>query len=815
MNNYFNLERGVRFHLYEKNKLVIRGWYRDDNSEGKEVEFQLDGEVLPFHLEVKKGVSIRQKYLNYQKNISEELVYTVVLPEKWKERKTFSILNQRGQEKHYLVKMKTQQLIKREEAIEYQIENESVTENEFSISGWVVGRQPVEIEIYSNKKKIEGAKVTRTYRRDVNDVFEELEKVERTGFRIQASLPLDNCIKVKFSSGKAVESYNTTLRKMKKNKKEGMNGLQKFLLYYKKEGIISTLNRIKTKVFHQSDRFTYEKWLKENTITKEELDRQRKKQFAKEPLFSIVIPLYYTRESYLRELLDSVCNQTYSYWELCLADGSEEDYGLLKIIEEYQKKYVNIYYKKLGKNLGISENTNAAIKMAAGDYIILADHDDRLAENALFEFTKAINEQEYSIDILYSDEDKLDMSGKKFFDPNFKPDFNIDLLRSMNYICHLFVVKKELIKRVGVFQKEFDGAQDHDFILRCVEQAENIFHIPKILYHWRCHMDSTAANPESKLYAFEAGRKALEQHYRRMNIPAKVEHANFYGMFHTIYQWKERPLISIVIPNKDNIEDLQKCINSIEEKSTYRNFEFIIVENNSTQEETFSYYKKLENLKENVRVVYYEGHFNFSKINNVGVQYAKGEYLLLLNNDTEIINPECLSEMLGYCMRKDVGVVGAKLCYKDDTIQHAGVVIGFGGIAGHAFIESSRFDIGYMGRIMCVQDYSAVTAACLMTKKSVFNTVGGLTEELEVAFNDIDYCLKVRQQGKLVVYNPYAELYHYESKSRGFEDTPEKIERFNREVAIFSERWVSILNAGDPYYNPNLTLDKADFSLKT
>lgn len=811
----FNLERGVRFHLFEKNKLVIRGWYRDDNPEQKEVEFQLDGEDIPFQLEVKKGVSIRQRYLNYQENISEELVYTVMLPEYWKEKKMFAIQNQKGQKKQQLLKIRTKQLAKKEAEIEYQIENESVSEKEISISGWVVSKQPVEIEFYSNGKKCNNMTMARTYRRDVNDVFEELEKEEKVGFRIQVSLPLENRLKVKFTSGKLESNYKTTLRKVKKGRRNGLNGLQKFLIYYKKEGLTSTLNRIKTKVFRQPDRLTYEKWLKKNTITAEELKNQRNIQFDVQPLFSIVIPLYHTSEKYFRELLDSICNQTYSRWELCLADGSEEDHGISKIVDEYQKKYSNIYYRKLEKNLGISENTNAAIEMSAGDYIVLADHDDRLAENALFECAKAIseNEQDCPIDILYSDEDKLDMSGKKFFDPNFKSDFNIDLLCSMNYICHLFVVKKELLERVGVLRKEYDGAQDHDFILRCAEQAENIFHIPKILYHWRCHMDSTAANPESKLYAFEAGRKAVEQHYERMNIPAKVEHANFYGMFRTRYQWNEQPLISIIIPNKDHIEDLHKCINSIEEKSIYRNFEFIVVENNSTEEKTFQFYKELEQ-RENVQVVYYKGGFNFSKINNFGVQFANGEYLLLLNNDTEIINADCLNELLDYCMREDVGIVGAKLCYADDTIQHAGVVIGFGGVAGHTFIESSRFDTGYMGRILCAQDYSAVTAACLMTKKSVFNAVGGLTEELEVAFNDIDYCLKVRETGKLVVYNPYAELYHYESKSRGLEDTPEKVERFNCEAAVFSERWMKILKLGDPYYNPNLTLDKADFSLK-
>ena len=327
-------------------------------------------------------------------------------------------------------------------------------------------------------------------------------------------------------------------------------------------------------------------------------------------------------------------------------------------------------------------------------------------------------------------------------------------------------------------------------------------------------MESTAANPESKLYAFEAGRKAVEAHYHRVGIPAHVEHAQFYGMYHTVYDWKETPLISIIIPNKDHIDDLQKCMNSIYEKSDYHNYEFVIVENNSTEQETFAFYKKITSEHDNVKVVYYKGEFNYSKINNFGVSEANGEYLLLLNNDTEMINADCLTEMVHYCMREDVGIVGARLYYADDTIQHAGAVIGFGGMAGHTFIGKSRYDIGYFGRIVCAQDYSAVTAACLMTKRSVYEAVGGLDEKYQVAFNDIDYCLKVRKLGKLVVYNPYAELYHYESKSRGLEDIPEKVERFSGEVERLVTNWPEYFKKGDPYYNKNLTLDNSDFSLR-
>jgi GT2 family glycosyltransferase len=448
--------------------------------------------------------------------------------------------------------------------------------------------------------------------------------------------------------------------------------------------------------------------------------------------------------------------------------------------------------------------------MASGDVIVLADHDDIVPANALYELARAWNE-DATIDVLYSDEDKISMDGKRHFDPHFKSDYNIDLLCSMNYVCHLFAFKKEILAVVKGQKPEFDGAQDYDFILRCFEAAQNIRHIPKILYHWRCHVDSTAENPESKLYAFEAGKRAIEAHYERLGIPAHVEHSTFYGMYHTVYDWTEQPLVSILIPNKDHTDDLEKCLASIQ-KQNYTNYEVIIIENNSTEAETFAYYKNVEN--EKIHVAYYDGEFNFSKINNFGARQAKGEYYLLLNNDTEMIEEDCLAELLGYCMRPDVGAVGARLYYEDDTIQHAGVVLGFGGIAGHTFIGKSRYDIGYFGRIICAQDYSAVTAACMMTKKEVFWQVGGLTEELRVAFNDIDYCMKVRQAGKLIVYNPYAQLYHYESKSRGLEDTPEKVARFNSEVAQFNERWGAQIEAGDPYYNPNLTLNNSDFSIR-
>ena len=527
-----------------------------------------------------------------------------------------------------------------------------------------------------------------------------------------------------------------------------------------------------------------------------------------------MIPVYKTPERYLQEMLDSIVNQTYSKWEVCIADGSPRGESRERLIKRYADRDTRFKYVILGENKGISGNTNAAMDMAQGDFLVLADHDDTLTPDALFECVKAMNEDPL-YDVIYSDEDKLDMDGQALFDPHFKPDFNPDLLTSVNYICHLFVVNRNLVEVIGGFRQEFDGAQDYDFIFRCTEQARKVHHIPKVLYHWRCHMNSTASNPESKMYAFEAGARAIKAHYDRMGIAVdSVEKGVDYGIYHTRFHLDEEPLVSVIIPNKDHRADLDLCLTSLLDKGTYRNLEVIVVENNSTEPETFDYYEELQEKRKNVRVVTWKREFNFSAINNYGVTFAHGEYLLLLNNDVEVIEPDVIREMLGYARRDDVGIVGARLLYQDDTIQHAGVVIGFGGIAGHTFIGLHQAENSYFHRAMCAQDYSAVTAACMMSKRSLFDQVGGFREELAVAFNDIDYCLKIRSLGKKVVYNPYALLYHYESKSRGLEDTPEKVERFNREVARFIGYWPEIVINGDPYYNPNLTLRKSNFALR-
>ena len=713
--------------------------------------------------------------------------------------------------------------------MKYSVEVMRVSEQTIQLNGWAVENDPDSVITYRIEDEAGNpvdAKIVPTRRDDVSQIYYKKIIDRDLGFDIR--FPYEHgkiyylvicgekkTTRVKYSDMMIRKKTGAANRKVQKLMNlMNMETVHVAWDFLKENGLKALILKSKHKIQGIDDDYDYAEWWNLTKPSEEELEAQKKETFEYMPKFSIVIPVYKTPEKFLKEMLDSIVEQTYANWELCIADGSPAGESVENVLKKYAEKDSRIRYKVLGENLGISGNTNAALEMAEGDFVVLADHDDRLTPNALFECAKKLNENE-NCDVLYSDEDKLDMDGDELFDPHFKPDFNPDLLTSVNYICHLFVVKKELLDKVGGFRAEYDGAQDYDFIFRCTEQAKEIVHIPQVLYHWRCHQDSTASNPESKMYAFEAGSRAIMAHYERMGIPAeRVEKGVDYGIYHTTFKIKGEPLISIIIPNKDHSKDLDVCVRSILEKSTYRNLEFIIVENNSTEPETFAYYKKMEEKHPSFHVVTWKEGFNYSAINNFGASFAKGEYLLLLNNDTELLEPDSIREMLGFCQREEVGIAGARLLYADDTIQHAGVVIGFGGIAGHTFIGLHKAENSYFHRAMCAQDYSAVTAACLMTKKSVFEAVGGLSTELAVAFNDIDYCMKVRALGKLVVYAPYATLYHYESKSRGLEDTPEKVARFNREVAIFIKKWPDIIKNGDPYYNPNLTLRKSNFALR-
>ena len=585
--------------------------------------------------------------------------------------------------------------------------------------------------------------------------------------------------------------------------------IKKGFRYLKHYGLKEFMVRLQERM--EPEEVPYGPWYEKHKRTEQELKKQGTRRFAENILISIAVPVYHTGEIFLREMIDSVVAQSYRNWELCIANAGPDDEKVNAILKEYAAKDARIHVKNLEKNEGIGKNTNRAFEMANGQYVALLDHDDLLAPDALFEVACAVEKSHP--DIIYSDEDKVTGNEKEHTQPHFKPDFNIDLLRANNYICHLLVIKKTLIDKVGGFREGFDGAQDHDFIFRCSDNAKEIVHIPRILYHWRTHQASTADNPASKLYAYEAGMRAVKENLKRNGEEAEVTQSKDYGFYRVIYKVKERSLVSIIIPNKDNRDILKKCIDSILQKSTYDNYEIIVVENNSTEPETFDYYKKIEK-DDRIRVIKWEKDFNFSAINNFAVKHANGEYIIFLNNDIEVKTPSWVEGMLGNAQRSDVGIVGCRLIYPDNTIQHAGVVIGIGGIAANIFTNLPAARSGYMHRASTQVDYSAVTAACMMISKSLFERIGGFEGKLTVAFNDIDLCLRVREQDYLVVYDAYVEMIHYESKTRGSEDTEEKVRRFQSEIEYMRTRWIDILKNGDPYYNPNLTLSKWNFSLR-
>ncbi len=630
--------------------------------------------------------------------------------------------------------------------------------------------------------------------------------------------------------------------------------------FLKKNGMTATLKKTIYILSGRNDDFEYTKWYKKTRVTASELKHQKKAslEFDEKPKYGFVIPVYDTPDIFLKKLIKSLENQSYGKFEVFFSDATEYDSSETSndpraIIERVMKSDTRFHYIKLDKNNGISVNTNAAIDQALKDetieFIVLTDHDDELTPDALYECTKAINDNPL-IRVIYSDEDKTDKNSSYFFEPHMKSDYNPDMLRSVNYFCHLFMARRDIVTSISetdadgteIYEKkEYDGAQDYDLILRCCEKAEEldreledknrlpenialmksegiytsatIHHIPRVLYHWRSHQASTASDPAAKMYAFDAGAEAIKAHCLRTGLPFEsIETGADLGFYHVTYK-TENPLISVIIPNKDHTDDLDKVIRSLT-GGEYKNLEFIVVENNSTEKKTWDYYDEIQKEFENVRVVKWEKEFNYSAINNYGISYATGDYILFMNNDIELISDNAIREMLMYVQRDDVGICGAKLLYPDDSIQHAGVVIGFGGIAGAAFVTTPKGQFTYMHRAQCIQDYSSVTAAVMMSKRSVIDAVGGFSMDLAVAFNDIDFCMKVRALGLKVVYDPYALFHHYESKSRGLEDTPEKLRRFHNEMHTFLDKWPAIVKNGDPYYNAQLTLRKADFSLR-
>ncbi len=548
-------------------------------------------------------------------------------------------------------------------------------------------------------------------------------------------------------------------------------------------------------------------------ISKAALQKQQSTHFKHPVIFSILTPLYNTPRYFLTAMLNSVLAQTYGQWELCLADGSDEEHAYVEeICRKYARKDSRVRYQKLKENGGISANTNACIDMSSGDYFAVLDHDDVLHPSALFEVMNTIDRK--GADFIYTDESTFHHQPSDAYLPHYKPDYAPDTLRGNNYICHLSVFSRKLLEEAGkYYRSEFDGSQDHDMILRLTEKASSIVHIPKILYYWRSHPGSVASDSSAKEYASAAGCKAVEAHLKRIGLEGTVEPSAGYTFYRVHYRISGSPLVSIIIPNMDHLDDLDQCIDSIRTKTSWENWEIVIVENNSRQHRTFAYYRKITAEDPRISIVTCnQSKFNFPQLCQAGVQAAKGDYLLLLNNDTEVISSDWIEQMLMFAQRPDVGAVGAMLYYPDNTVQHAGVILGIGGIAGHAHKYLSRGDFGYMARMTYAQNLSAVTGACMMLRRDVWKVVKGMDPSFAVAFNDIDLCIRIRKAGYLIVWTPYAELYHYESKSRGKDNEEVHTARFVSEVSLFQKKWADVLRHGDPYYNPNLTLDKEDFS---
>lgn len=814
------------YNAKENHTLTIIGWaVSKDQTIG---DFSLYGSGK----EISFPEPLRYERPDVADNLKEDIKevknagFTVKIPEILQlaeEHESLQLALHAGNEKEVIWESSAQEIktFCTESLIEYHIDEEQITQgNILTIKGWVVNQMDSDdVFVQNTDGKVLECTITRHRRPDVEEVKGISEDAKRNlGFCI--TINLENIhsqnICICFGSQDMQKTYKVNVKKLKREntglyqqiKLLSPENRQKNREYIKENGIGRFVRYVRNSQLKDGEQ-EYEDWLKDHEAFRKELKRQRNAIFSYMPLVSIVVVLEDTDIECLNSVINAYVNQTYSNWQLCLVDVNQgEEIG--EFLRKKYKKEIRISYKKITEDKGASENLNAALKLAMGDYILFSGQKIVPAPDALFWMIKAVTEKK--ADMIYTDEDEASTDGRHHYAPKFKPDFNLFRLRENNYIGQFWTIRKEVLEQAGKFRSEYDGAQNFDMILRCSEQAEKIVHIPRVLCHYMEKKNKESKEQQQR--SWEAGRRALEDHYSRMQISAVTELADKAGWYRTHLAIQGEPMISIIIPSKDHINDLELCVSSIEEKTTWKNYEIIIVENNSVEKETFVYYETLKNRYPNVRILTWKKEFNYSAINNFAVREAQGEYLLFLNNDVEIITDSWLEEMLQFCQLKGVGMVGAKLYYPDDTIQHAGVVVGLGGVAAHVLCKLPRDAEGYMGRLRCVQEMSAVTAACMMVKTSVFKAVDGFDEELKVAFNDIDLCMKVRRIEEKIIFTPYAELYHYESKSRGMEDTPEKQLRFSREVNCFRRKWERELLKGDPYYSPNLTLNNTDCSLR-
>ena len=693
--------------------------------------------------------------------------------------------------------------------------------NNLTITGWALDTITKESPTFTinNENQVSAYNIQRVLREDVNQIYQTDPAIEAgfvvtlEGIKQKKVLPFHfqssaHVVTVDFPLNKKYPVIPGTEDKVTRLWIKAKKGFK----YMAKNGISHTIQRAKIEKLR--NQASYPNWLARNEVLDIEAMTQEIATFHYQPKISIAMPVYNVEEKWLRLCIDSILNQVYTNWELCMADDASTDPNVKKILTEYQQLDERIQVVFREQNGHISEATNSALAIATGEFVALLDNDDELAINAFYEVVKVLNENP-ELDLIYSDEDKIDMDGNRS-DPAFKPDWSPDLLLGTNYISHLGVYRRSILEEIGGFRKGYEGSQDYDLVLRFTEKTtkERIKHIPKVLYYWRMLPTSTAVDQGSKGYAFEAGLRAVQDALVRRGINGHATHGAANGLYDVYYDIESEKLVSIIIPTKNGYKDVQRCVSSIIEKTTYQNYEIIMADNGSTDPKMHELYAEFEQqLPGRFFVESIDIPFNFSTINNRAAKKAHGEYLLFLNNDTEVITENWLTLMVSFAQQERIGCVGAKLLYPNNTVQHAGVILGLGGVAGHGHYGYPHGDLGYFGRLAINVNYSAVTAACLLMKKADFDAVGGFEEAFTVAFNDVDLCLKVQALGRDNVWLHEAELYHFESQTRGYDDKGKKKKRFEQEKVMMEEKWGPLIE-NDPFYNPNLTRDIPNFSLR-